>query len=110
MPDAAERNPEFFEGAVEEMALSEKCFKFRMWPGNGPRKLSDEELAGLQMPVLYVVGENERICSDVQLARSRAASAPTVLTAVIPSAGHDALWVSTGAVQAAVLPFLNAKQ
>ena len=26
------REPEFFEGAVEEMVLSEKCFKFRMWP------------------------------------------------------------------------------
>ncbi len=108
MPDAAERDRDFFDGAVAEMVLSEKCFRFRMWPGNGPRKFTDDELAGLQMPVLYVVGEHERICSDVNAAIARAETAPAVSTAVIPQAGHDAMWVATEAVRDAVVPFLES--
>ena len=107
MADAAENEPQFFEDAVEEMALSEKCFKFRMWPGGGPRKLTDEELVGIETPVLYVVGENERIC-DPEAAVSRVnAVAPQIETAVIAGAGHDALWVQPDAVRERVLQFLG---
>jgi pimeloyl-ACP methyl ester carboxylesterase len=110
MPDAARLEPEFFDDAVAEMALSEKCFKFRMWPGGGPRKLSDDELRSIAVPVLYVVGENERIC-DPQAARSRLSEvAPQIRAEVIRGAGHDALWVQTEAVSRSVLPFLGYPQ
>ena len=109
MEDAAKSEPEFFEDAVAEMALSEKCFKFRMWPGGGPRKLSDDELRGIEVPVLYVVGENERIC-DPQAAIARLnAVAPQIQSVMIPGAGHDAVWVQTEAVRRAVLEFLEAR-
>lgn len=108
MPDAAEREPEFFEDAVAEMALSEKCFKFRMWPGGGPRKLTDDQLGGIAVPVLYVVGENERICSDVKEAVARIESvAPRVQTCTIANAGHDAVWVETEQVRSAMSEFLS---
>jgi len=110
MADAAEREPEFFEDAVEEMALSEKCFKFRMWPGGGPRKLSDEELATIDVPVLYLVGENERICNpDVALARL-ASVAPQIEAALISGAGHDAVWVQTDAVRDRLLDFVSSSR
>ena len=107
MADAAETEAGFFEAAVEEMVLSEKCFKFRMWPGGGPRKLSDGELAGISVPVLYVVGENERIC-DPQVALTRLQQvAPQVETSLISGAGHDAVWVQTDAVRDTVSGFLG---
>jgi len=106
MEDAAKSEPEFFENAVAEMALSEKCFKFRMWPGGGPRKLSDDELRGIDVPVLYVVGEHERIC-DPHAAVSRLNGvAPQIQSVMIPGAGHDAVWVQTGAVSRAITQFL----
>ena len=106
MEDAAKSEPEFFEDAVAEMALSEKCFKFRMWPGGGPRKLSDDELRSLNVPVLYLVGENERIC-DPRAAVSRLREvAPQIQSVMIPGAGHDAVWVQTEAVSASVMRFL----
>jgi pimeloyl-ACP methyl ester carboxylesterase len=109
MSDAAEKEPEFFEGAVEEMVLSEECFKFRMWPGGGPRKLTDQELAGIKVPTLYLVGENERICSDPEFAISRVHSvAPQIDTALVPGGGHDVLWVETEAVTERVVGFLTS--
>ncbi len=108
MEDAAKSEPEFFEDAVAEMALSEKCFKFRMWPGGGPRKLSDDELRGIDIPVLYLVGENERIC-DPRAATARLNEvAPQIQSVMIPGAGHDAVWVQTAAVSQSVMQFLNA--
>lgn len=107
MADAAAKKPEFFDSAVQEMALSEKCFRFRMWPGGGPRKFTDDELGGIDVPVLYVVGANERICSDPQEAVARvSAVAPKIRAEVIRGAGHDALWVETDAVRASVMSFL----
>jgi pimeloyl-ACP methyl ester carboxylesterase len=109
MADAAESDPGFVDDAVAEMALSEKCFKFRMWPGGGPRKLDDEELHGIEVPVLYLVGEHERICADPQAAMSRLSTvAPQIETAMIPGAGHDVLWVQSDAVGEKVLEFLGA--
>jgi len=106
MEDAARSQPEFFEEAVAEMALSEKCFKFRMWPGGGPRKLSDGELGHIEVPVLYLVGENERIC-DPRAATSRIKNvAPQIQSVMIPGAGHDAVWVQTEAVSESVMRFL----
>jgi pimeloyl-ACP methyl ester carboxylesterase len=107
MEDAANSEPEFFEDAVAEMALSEKCFKFRMWPGGGPRELSDDELRNIEVPVLYVVGENERVC-DPQAAISRLKEvAPQIESVTIPGAGHDAVWVQTEAVGQSVMEFLG---
>ncbi len=99
MEDAAEVEPEFFEDAVEEMALSEKCFKFRMWPGGGPRKLSDEELAA----------SRSRCCTWSARTNGYATRRPRWLDSnrwprrsrrsMIPGAGHDAVWVQTDAVR-----------
>jgi pimeloyl-ACP methyl ester carboxylesterase len=78
-----------------------------MWPGGGPRKLSDDELRGIKVPVLYVVGENERIC-DPRAAMSRLADvAPQIQSKMIRGAGHDALWVQTRAVGERVTEFLD---
>lgn len=108
MADAAKSEPEFFEDAVAEMALSEKCFKFRMWPGGGPRKLSDDELRGIEVPVLYLVGENERICDPAAAVERLSQVAPQIRTVTIPGAGHDAVWVQTEAVSQSVMRFLDS--
>lgn len=70
-------------------------------------KLSDEELSSIDVPVRYLVGENERIC-DPQAAVTRLASvAPRIETALIKGAGHDAVWVRTDAVRERLMAFVG---
>ncbi len=108
MPYAAKHDPEFVAEAVKEMVVSEKCFKFRSWPG-GPRKLTDEELAGLQMPVLYMVGDHERVCAKPLEAVARVRSvAPQIEVEVFSEAGHDLGWRRPDDVAARTVGFLEA--
>jgi pimeloyl-ACP methyl ester carboxylesterase len=54
-----------------------------------PRMLSDDELASIDVPLLYVAGELEQMCS-VQEAVSRLRTvAPQVETEIIAGAGHE---------------------
>jgi pimeloyl-ACP methyl ester carboxylesterase len=111
MPDLAAVNAEtgFFDAAISEMALSEACFKFRPWPNGGPRAITDEELAGIAAPVLYLVGEHERVCKDVGAAIERVRSvAPQIEVEVLPGVGHDISLLKPAEVSACVLKFLEA--
>jgi pimeloyl-ACP methyl ester carboxylesterase len=108
MPYAAKDDPDFVSDAVTEMVVSEKCFKFRNWPG-GPRKLTDEELAGLDVPVLYMVGDHERVCAKPLEAVQRVRTvAPQIEVEVFPDAGHDLTWIHTDAVVSRTLAFLGS--
>ena len=80
-----------------------------MWPGGGPRKLTDDELAGITVPMLYVVGENERICDPRAAVTRLDEVASQIEKSVIHGFGHDAVWVQTDAVRRAVLQFVEAE-
>ena len=108
MPYAAKSDPAFVDEAVKEMVVSEKCFKFRNWPG-GPRKLTDEELGSIRVPVLYMVGDHERVCPKPLDAVARVRGvAPQIEIEVFPDAGHDLAWVHTDAIVERTLGFLEA--
>ena len=51
--------------------------------------LTDEELNKLQMPTLFLVGENEIIYSARKAVERVQKAAPNIQTSVIKSAGHD---------------------
>ena len=70
--------------------------------------MSDEELQGLAVPTLYLVGENEKICAPVQAIERLNTVAPRITTRLITGAGHDLTLVKAADVNGAVLGFLAA--
>ncbi len=90
---------------IEFVELAYGSFKFK--PGVNPSVLSDQELAGLGVPVLYLVGEHEKIY-DPRAAIARLNKvAPGIETELIPATGHDLLFTHAELVNTRVLEFLK---
>ena len=71
-----------------------------------PTVLTDDELRSIRVPTLYVVGENEKICSPSKAIKRLNKVAPQINTAVIPNAGHDLMLVDPDGVNEVVIAFL----
>ena len=69
--------------------------------------LTDEELKMIKVPALYVVGENEKVCSAEKAVQRLRDVAPQIKTEVIPHAGHDLTIVQAEKVNRKVLEFLK---
>jgi len=105
MPDVVDEP--WFDDVVQDVLIGLKSFKAVM-PLASPRVLSDEELRDIEVPVLYIVGEHERMCSAEEAAARLNRVAPRIETAVIPGAGHDLGVGQADAFSRRVLQFLNA--
>jgi pimeloyl-ACP methyl ester carboxylesterase len=68
--------------------------------------LSDDELARLSMPVLFVAGEHERIYSAEQAKKRLVHVAPRIQLATVAGAGHDLTTVAADMVNRMILEFL----
>jgi len=98
-----------YDGAVEDVVLSSQCYTMRPMPGGAPREFKDDELAAITTPVLYVVGENERVCSSASKALSRLnAVAPQIRTELLTGCGHDVFWMRPDDASRVALDFLDA--
>lgn len=87
---AEDRRP--FDNVVRDLVISSRCFKIRPFPG-GPRELTSAELQRIDVPVLYLVGDQDRACPDVARAVSRVQSLVTHAEVTVKQdAGHD-LWM-----------------
>lgn len=96
-----------FDLLVDDLLLARRCYGAMSMPGG--RVLTDEELAGMQMPVLYIVGEDDGVCADPRAVIAHLGEvAPAIETRLIPQAGHDAVAVQPAAVSGAVLDFLTS--
>ena len=93
------------EEQVEQMFLSQRCFKPKMLPG--PTVLTDIELQNLNVPTLYLVGENEKIYSPQEAIQRLNRISPQINTALIPNAGHDLTVVQSDMVNKIILNFLE---
>jgi pimeloyl-ACP methyl ester carboxylesterase len=93
------------EELVEQMFQAQRCFKPKMLPG--PTVLTDRELRNLEVPTLFLVGENEKIYSPHEAIQRIERIAPQIKTALIPNAGHDLTVVQADRVNRIVLDFLN---
>jgi pimeloyl-ACP methyl ester carboxylesterase len=71
-----------------------------------PRMLSDAELSSIEVPVLYVAGELEQMCSVEEAVSRLAAVAPQIETEIIPGAGHELPMGQPGEFSTRVLQFL----
>ncbi len=103
--------PQTEEGqALAEVMLEDawqgmRAFKLKM-PVH-PTVLSDSALAGLKLPVLFLVGENEVIYPANAALERLERVAPQIETSLIPDAGHDLTIVQADLVNRIVIDFLE---
>ena len=71
--------------------------------------LSDQELQSLNIPTLYLVGENEKIYSPQAAVKRLKRVAPQIRVELIPNAGHDLTVVQADLINKKVLEFLNTR-
>jgi len=93
------------EEFVDDTLLALRSFKPRL--AVAPTVLSDQELHGLQVPTLYIVGEHEKIYSPQKAIQRLNTIAPQIKTVMIPQAGHDLLRLQTGLINRMVVEFLQ---
>lgn len=90
---------------VADSYLAMRSFKSR--PMVNPTVLADVELQSIQVPALYLVGENEKIYSAQAAVQRLNEVAPQIETDIIPDAGHDLTLVQADLVNRKVLAFLK---
>lgn len=96
---------EIVDERVEYFNLAMKSFKFKL--GVPPNKLTDAELMNLTMPVLFLIGENDRVCKpDHAIARLNKV-APAIKTELFRNTGHDLMFTHTDKINALMLEFLK---
>ena len=94
-----------FDSLVEEAYLGIRSFDLRQ--AAIPRVLSDEQLASIRPPTLFIVGEDETLYPAADAVARLARVAPQVQTELIRGAGHDLTWVKGAQMEEAVLTFLR---
>jgi pimeloyl-ACP methyl ester carboxylesterase len=100
-----EESRQYAEYWVDHLDLGLRSFKPKMMVS--PTVLSDEELNGLKLPVLFLVGENEKIYSPHEAVERLKSEAPQIITEIIPRAGHDLSVVQAELVNQKILDFLG---
>jgi pimeloyl-ACP methyl ester carboxylesterase len=95
----------FLEEFVDEAFLASRSFKPKRLVN--PTVLTDEELRRIEMPALFLVGENEKVYSAQKAVERLQEVAPQIKTEMIPQAGHDLTIVKREMVNSKVLEFLK---
>lgn len=93
------------EGIIGDMQLAAKCFKPKATII--PKLMKDDELRKLQVPALFVMGENEKTFPPQKAIQRLNKIAPHVQTEIIPNAGHDLNLAQADLVDRTVLAFLK---
>ena len=104
MEDLVKKDKKLMKKIINIRFLASKCFKTRRPPV--PTVLEDSELQSIKIPVLYVVGENEKIYSASKAVQRINKVAPQIKTEIIPNAGHDLIFVQSEPVNKKILEFL----
>jgi pimeloyl-ACP methyl ester carboxylesterase len=89
--------------AADAAYLAVRAHKPR--PMAPPVVLSDDALRGFAMPVLFVVGENEKLYPAADAVARLNAVAPRIETRIVPDAGHDLTLVQSDLVNRIILEF-----
>ncbi|MCP4901287.1 MAG: alpha/beta hydrolase [bacterium] len=105
----AVKDPEtraFVDLFLDDLWMALKCFKFKQLVN--PTVLTDEELRSIEIPTLFLTGENEKIYPPRQALERLARVAPQIETTLIRGAGHDLALVKADVVAQRILEFLAA--
>jgi pimeloyl-ACP methyl ester carboxylesterase len=95
------------EEEIEFVFMATRCFKLKSMVH--PTVLKDNELHGIKVPVLYLVGENEKLYSSKSAVQRLNTVAPNIKAEIIPNAGHDLTVVQADLVNNMVIEFLKQK-
>jgi pimeloyl-ACP methyl ester carboxylesterase len=91
--------------AVSDWEVAERCFA--PLPMIVAGVLTDKALRDLRIPLLFLVGENEKIYSARKAIKRLCRVAPQIQTEIIPHAGHDLSVVQADMVTRKILGFLD---
>jgi len=100
-PDSRQLVDEIMQDGAQWMRI---LVRSKMVP---PTVLTNEELRGLPMPVLVLIGENEKIYSPQKALRRLHRVAPRIKAELIAQAGHDLSLAQAELVNRKVLDFLD---
>jgi pimeloyl-ACP methyl ester carboxylesterase len=91
--------------AVSDWEVAERCFA--PLPMIVASVFTDKDLQSLKVPLLFLVGENEKIYSAQKAVQRLHRVAPRIKTEMIPHAGHDLWAVQADMVTRKILGFLD---
>jgi pimeloyl-ACP methyl ester carboxylesterase len=111
LDDLTQDNDALLDKLVDGLMLSKRCFK----PGHGvtrfsllPPVMTDAELQALQqMPILFLLGEKEKIYSAQKAMQRLNRVAPRLQAEIVPGAGHDFIGTQVQQVNRRVLAFFQ---
>jgi pimeloyl-ACP methyl ester carboxylesterase len=93
------------EDRIDYYEIAIKSFKFKQ-PVN-PTVLSDEELIAMKIPLLFMVGENEKAYNAHHAIARLNNINPDISTVLIEGTGHDLMFTNTDTVNQLILDFLR---
>jgi pimeloyl-ACP methyl ester carboxylesterase len=96
---------ELVEDMIQITYVAQRTFKSKL--PVFPNVLTDKELQSIQVPILYMVGENDKIYSGSKAIRRLEKEAPHIQTALIARSGHGLPMSLAPLVNRMVLAFLN---
>ena len=103
--DMARKDPNWIEETTEVLLRGMGSQQRHKVPF--PPVLTDAEWAALKVPVLFLVGEHEKIYSAEKAVRRLKRVAPQVRAEIIAGAGHDLSFVQAETVNRTILEFLQ---
>ncbi len=95
----------FVDKHIGNAWLGLRSFKFKQPPP--PLVLSDEKLKSVSVPVLFLVGENEKLYPAESAAKRMSELVPEIQTEIIDGCGHDLWIVQKEKVVTKILKFLG---
>jgi pimeloyl-ACP methyl ester carboxylesterase len=111
LEDAAKKDETvrlFVEEATENMFLGLRCFKpMRLV---NPTVFTDGQWQSIQIPTLFLVGENEKLYSAHEAVARLNNVAPQINAELIPNAGHGMTLVQAELVNSKIVDFMEKTQ
>jgi pimeloyl-ACP methyl ester carboxylesterase len=98
----------FVDEAIADWKTAERCFS--PMPVIPATILNDKAWQSFKIPVLFMVGENEKMYPAQKAVHHLNRVAPQIETEVIPQAGHDLTFVQAETVNSEILDFLEHRQ
>lgn len=95
---------------TEDLALGFSCFGLRRLTKLLEPKVVDDAHLQLEVPALFVIGDEEVIYPPQEALDRLHRVAPRIKTVVVPGAGHDLTWLEPDEVNRLVLDFLDAQE
>jgi len=106
---SGEQGQQIINAMTEDLDLAFRTFKLRrLLAMPEPTVLTDDELTRLPGSTLFVMGENDRLCSWSGSVKRLKRTAPQVEIRTASDVGHDLLWLRPDWLADQVLEFLQS--